>query len=216
MKVVVYGARGKAGSEIVQELLRRGHNVVAVTRTPGGTPQGATPVVDDASDPATIAEVVKGADAVVDALAPPPDDTDAVLGLTERLIHAIELDGGKAGGPRLLVVGGAASLSITSPEGKRVTLRESGHLPAQWIPIADSHIQLLANLRDNRTIDWTYFSPAAFFEVGPRKGTFRLGQDDLIVGEDGKSEISYADYAIAVVDELENPQYRNTRFTAAY
>ena len=136
--------------------------------------------------------------------------------MTERLIEGIKLAGGKHGGPRLLVVGGAASLYITGPDGKRVTLLDSGHLPAEWVPIASSHAKLLHQLRANQEIDWTYFSPAAFFEVGPRKGTFRLGKDDLIAGANGKSEISYADYAIAAVDELEKPQFRGTRFTIGY
>jgi hypothetical protein len=97
-----------------------------------------------------------------------------------------------------------------------VTLLDSGHLPAEWIPIATSHEKLLEKLRANEEIDWTYFSPAAFFEVGPRTGKFRLGKDDLVVGANGKSEISYADYAIAAVDELEKPQFGGARFTAGY
>lgn len=216
MKVVVYGARGKAGSEIGKELLRRGHEVVAVTRTPGGTPEGASAVVDDASDPKKIAEIVKGADALVQALMPPPDNTDEIVAVTDRLVGGIKLAGGKSGGPRLLVVGGAASLFITGPDGKRVTLLDSGHLPAEWVPIAASHGKLLEMMREHNDIDWTYFPPAAFFEVGPRTGKFRLGKDDLIAGPNGKSEISYADYAIAAVDELEKPEFRNTRFTVGY
>src|SRR5690349_11935981 len=102
MKVVVYGARGKAGSEIAKELVRRGHEVVAVTRTPGGTPDGAAGVVDDASEPKRIAEVVRGADAVVQALQPPPDNTDEMIAVTDRLVDGIKLAGGKSGGPRLL------------------------------------------------------------------------------------------------------------------
>jgi putative NADH-flavin reductase len=216
MRVIVYGARGKAGSEIAKELLRRGHEVVAVTRTPGGTPGGVTSAIDDGSDPAKIAEVVKGADAVVSAVAPPFEDTDEIIGMTDRLIEGVKLAGGKQAGPRLLIVGGAASLFITGPDGKRVTLLESGHLPAEWIPIATSHEKLLEKLRANEDVDWTYFSPAAFFEVGPRTGKFRLGKDDLVVGANGKSEISYADYAIAAVDELEKPQFRRARFTVGY
>jgi len=216
MKVVVYGARGKAGSEIAKELLRRGHEVLAVTRTPGGAPEGAVATIDDASDPKKIAEVVKGADAVVNAVQPPPDNTDELIAMNDRLVEGIKRAGGKNGGPRLLVVGGAASLYITGPDGKRVTLLESGFLPDQWVPIATSHGKLLEKLRANDEIDWTYFSPAGFFEVGPRTGKFRIGNDDLIVGENGKSEISYADYAIAAVDELEKPQFRSARFTVGY
>ena len=216
MKVVVYGAKGKSGVEIVKELVSRGHQVVAVTRHADYSAPGATSAVDDASHPDKIAAVVRGADAVVSALAPPMTDTDQIVGLTDRVVEGVSLAGGKNSGPRLLIVGGAGSLYVTGQDGKRVTLRDSGYLPAEWLPIVDSHIKVLDNLKKNQTIDWTYFSPAGFFEVGPRKGTFRLGKDDLIVGENGKSEISYADYAIAVADELEKPQFRGQRFTAAY
>jgi len=216
MTVVVYGARGKAGSEIAKELLRRGHEVVAVARTPGGAPEGAVNAIDDASDPAKIAEVVKGADAVVSAVMPPHDDADELIAVTDRIVEGIRRAGGKQTGPRLLVVGGAASLFIPAPNGGRVTLLDSGHLPAEWVAIATAHKTVLEKLRANAEIEWTYFSPAAFFQVGPRTGKFRLGSDDLIVGANGKSEISYADYAIAAVDELESPQHRGERFTAGY
>lgn len=216
MKVVVYGARGKAGTEISKELLRRGHEVVAVTRTPDGAPEGAANAIDDASDPEKIAAVVKGADAVVSAVMPPHDDSDELIGVTDRIVDGIRRAGGKQDGPRLLVVGGAASLFITGADGKRVTLLDSGYLPAEWVGIATAHKTVLEKLRANEAIDWTYFSPAAFFEVGPRTGTFRRGSEDLIVGANGKSELSYADYAIAAVDELEKPQHRGARFTVGY
>jgi len=216
MKVLVYGGRGKAGSEIVKELLRRGHQVVAVTRSAGGTPQGADAAMDDAGDAGRIAEIVRGADAVVNAILPPPGDTDQAIAINDRLIEAIRRTGGKKSGPRLLVVGGAASLYISTPDGKRVTLLESGHLPAEWVAVATTHGRLLEKLRATEDIEWTYFSPAAFFQPGPRTGTFRLGKDDLITGADGKSAISYADYPIAAVDELEHPNFRQTRFTIGY
>ena len=216
MKVVVYGARGKAGAEISKELLRRRHQVVAVTRTPGGTPEDAASAIDDASDPEKIATVVKGADVVVSALMPPHNNSGELVAVTDRIVDGIRRASGKQNGPRLLVVGGAASLFITGPDGKRVTLLDSGHLPAEWMAIAMAHKTVLEKLKANNEVDWTYFSPAGFFEVGPRTGRFRLGKDDLIVGANGKSEISYADYAIAAVDELEKPQHRGARFTVGY
>ena len=79
----------------------------------------------------------------------------------------------------------------------------------------DAHIQVLRNLKQS-SIDWTYFSPAAFFEPGERTGKFRLGKDDLITDAQGNSRISFEDYAIALVDELENPQQRRGRFTIGY
>ena len=80
----------------------------------------------------------------------------------------------------------------------------------------DAHIQVLRNLKQS-SIDWTYFSPAGFFEPGERTGKkFRLGKDALITDAQGNSRISFEDYAIALVDELENPQHRRDRFTIGY
>ena len=209
MKVVLYGATGKAGSVILKELVDRGHSVVAAARTPEKVQKlkNVTAVQDDLSNPVKTASIVKGADAVVSAYGPPPDDTTQIIGATNRLVQGIE----QAGGPRLIVVGGAGSLYVAPG----VTLRESGHLPKEWIPIVDAHFEVLRNLKQS-SIDWTYFSPAGFFEPGERTGKFRLGKDDLITDAQGNSRISFADYAIALVDELENAQHRRARFTIGY
>ncbi len=209
MKVTLYGATGKSGSRILTELVQRDHTVVAVARNTSTVP--ASPSVttkqDDLSNVDTIAAIIHGSDAVVSAYGPPPDDPDQVIAVTDRLVEAVE----KNGGPRLLVVGGAGSLLVAPG----VTLRESGHLPPEWVPIVDAHIAVLGDLR-NSSIDWTYFSPAAFFEPGERTGKFRLGKDDLISDEKGTSRISMEDYAIALVDELEKPQHHKARFTIGY
>jgi uncharacterized protein len=209
MRVVLYGATGKAGSVILKELVNRGHSVTAVARTPDKVQKlkNVSVVQDDLSDPTKIAGILKGADAVVSAYGPPPDKTTEIIGATDRLVQGIE----QAGGPRLIVVGGAGSLFVAPG----VTVRESGHLPKEWIPIVDAHIQVLRNLKQS-TINWTYFSPAGFFEPGERTGKFRLGKDDLITDAQGNSRISFEDYAIALVDELENPQHQRERFTIGY
>jgi uncharacterized protein len=209
MKVVLYGATGKAGSVILKELVDRGHTVVAAARAPEKVQKlkNVSAVQDDLSNPAKTANVVKDADAIVSAYGPPPDDTGRIIGATDRLVKGIQ----QAGGPRLIVVGGAGSLYVAPG----VTVRESGHLPKEWIPIADAHIQVLRNLKQS-SIDWTYFSPAGFFEPGERTGKFRLGKDDLITDAQGNSRISFEDYAIALVDELENPKHRRERFTIGY
>ena len=209
MKVILYGSTGKSGSAILKELVARGHTVVAAARQPEKVPKlkEVTAVQDDLSDSAKISSIVKGADAVVSAYGPPPEDTTQIVSATDRLVKGIL----EAGGPRLIVVGGAGSLFVAPG----ITLRESGHLPKEWIPIVDAHIQVLRNL-EKSSIDWTYFSPAAFFEPGERTGKFRLGKDDLITDPQGNSRISFADYAIALVDELEKPQYHTERFTIGY
>jgi len=127
--------------------------------------------------------------------------------VTERQIAAVK----KAGKVRLIVVGGAASLEVAPG----VTLLGSGHLPAQWVSIAASHEKAL-RMFEASDINWTYFSPAAFFEPGERTGKFRLGTNSLIVDSKGESRISLEDYAIALLDELEKPAHERGRFTIGY
>ena len=209
MHIALYGATGKAGSRILAELLARGHQVTAIARDPTklASQKGLTVVQGDVSSADAIAEKIKGADAVVDSYAPPADDTDQLLPVTTNFIHAVKL----AGVPRLIVVGGAGSLMVAPG----VTVIGSGHLPAEWMPIAVSHAEAL-KLLEQSEINWTYFSPAAFFVPGERTGKFRLGKNDLISNEQGESRISLEDYAIALVDELEEPKNEFARFTIGY
>lgn len=209
MRVVLFGATGRTGSRILEELLRRGHQVVAVARDTSklSPAENVSVAQDDLRDAGATAAVLRGADAAVSAYAPPPDNTDELLTVTKILIQAVK----QAGTPRLLVVGGAASLYVAPG----VTLLESGHLPEEWRAIALSHSKALELLRSS-DIDWTYFSPAAFLEPGARSGKFRLGKDDLIADAQGQSRISMEDYAIALVDELERPAHRKARFTIGY
>ena len=209
MHVVVYGATGNAGSEIVKELLARGHKVTGVARNLDKLPKldRLTGKTDDLSSVDAIAAIIHGADAVVTAYQPPPDNTDALIGATEREVAAVK----KAGGPRLLVVGGAGLLEVAPG----VTLIQSGHLPAEYLPIATSHEKALGVLKASG-INWTYLSPAAYFVPGERTGKFRLGTNNLIADEKGESRISFADYAIALVDEIEKPAHEKASFSVGY
>lgn len=117
-----------------------------------------------------------------------------------------------AGLARLLVVGGAASL-YAAP---RMRLFDSPNFPEAYRPEASAGIAFLEALRQSRELDWTFLSPSALFMEGPRTGSFRLGHDDLLVGAEGKSWISFADYAIAMLDEFEKPAHSRQRFTVGY
>ncbi|HBO3144305.1 NAD(P)-dependent oxidoreductase [Pseudomonas aeruginosa] len=216
MKVVVLAATGQAGRTIISELLSRGHEVTAVARTPEKLPSSINTVKDDLSSSDRVAEIIAGADAVVSAYGPPKDDkrffsdvsyTDQLATVTERLIEAVK----KAGAPRLVVVGGAGSLWF-SPG---VTVLKSGYWPDILAPIATSHMKAFAALRGS-DINWTYFSPPMKIEPGVRTGKFRLGNDDIIKDEQGRNWISFEDYAIALVDELEKPAHERARFTIGY
>lgn len=217
MKILLYGATGKAGSRILAELLARGHEVVAVVRHPAklSPKAGLTVQQGDLSHPAKIAEAIDGAEAVVSAYAPPPDKAGELAEVTKREIAAVQQVSQQASSPeyapRLVVVGGAGSLEV-APGKKLVDTKD---FPATWKPIALAHEKALDLLRAS-SIDWTYLSPAAFFAPGERTGKFRLGQDELLTAADGKSSISMEDYAIALVDELEQPQRRRQRFTVGY
>lgn len=213
MHIALYGATGHAGSRILTELLSRGHQVTAIVRNPAKlAPQpNLTIKQGDVASAAAIAANIKGADAVVSAYAPPQDNTDQILSVTQNFIDAIKQVGPSGKAPRFLYVGGAASLEVAPG----VTLLDSGHLPAQWQAIAKSHSDALALIKKS-DINWTSFSPAAFFEPGQRTGKFRLGKDQLITDEEGNSKISMEDYAIALVDELEKPLHERQRFTIGY
>ena len=210
MKVALYGATGKSGSRILKELVSRGHQVIAIVRNPAKLPQPGAGVVikqDDLSDPTKIAAAVNGADAVISAYAPPQGDVDAIVGVTQRQVEALN----HGSNVRLIVVGGAGGLNVAPG----VTLIDSGYLPEPYLPIAKAHTQALNVLRES-TIDWTYLAPAAYFEPGTRTGKFRLGTDELIANEQQESRISMEDYAIALVDELEKPKHRRQRFSIGY
>ncbi len=202
MKIAVLGASGRAGSEIVREAAARGHDVLAIARNPEKIPaiDGVTSKTGDASDPEALATLIAGSDAVISAL---HFDISA-----ETLLSAIR----KAGVPRLLVTGGAASLEVAP--GQR--LIDSPEFPEEWKPFAMGGIIFLDALRQIDDVDWTFFSPAALIFEGPRTGTYRPGTDQLVTDESGESRISFADYAIAMVDELEAHKHSRARFTAAY
>ncbi len=209
MNVVVYGATGRAGSRIVQELVSRGHKVTAVARDQSKLQlvDGFIGKEDDLADATKTAEVIRGADAVISAYAPPQGDENELVNVTEREIEAVE----KAGVPRFLMVGGAGGLEVKPG----VPLIESGQLPEPWIAIAKAHGGAFDALRRS-SIDWTYLAPSIYFEPGERTGKFRLGKDNLLFSDKGESRISMEDYAIAMVDELEQGQHRKQRFSVGY
>ncbi|HEY2040479.1 MAG TPA: NAD(P)-dependent oxidoreductase [Edaphobacter sp.] len=209
MNVIVYGATGNSGSEIVKELLRRGHKVTGVARHVEKLKdeEGVTAKADDLSNPTAIASVIEGADVVVSAYQPPADNTDALIDVTKREVEAVK----KAGVPRLVVVGGAGQLEVAPG----VTLIKSGHLPQEYIPIAVSH-EKAAEVLKGSDINWTYIAPAAFFVPGERTGKYRTGTNNLITDAKGESKISFADYAIALVDEIEKPAHERALFSVGY
>jgi uncharacterized protein len=208
MNVVLYGASGMIGSRILKELLHRGHTVTAVVRNPERvTALGAYIVLGDILDPTTVAETAKGREAAISAYSPPRDDSAALWAATHSLLSGLTT----AGVRRLIFVGGAGSLEAAPG----VQLVDTPAFPAEWKPIANAHRDALALLKSSN-LDWTYFSPAGLIQLGLRTGKFRLGGTQLVTDAKGESRISAEDYAIALVDELENPQHIRQQFTIAY
>lgn len=203
MKVAHVGATGKIGSKIVAELLSRGHTVTAISRHPEKSPAHAnvTGVAGNVSDPDALALAIKGHEAVISSV---PFDP----GTSPKLLDAVR----KSGVKRYITVGGAGSLEA-SP-GKLV--KDDPNIPPEWMPAINEGSALLKLLRADQQLDWTFFSPAIFIGPGERTGKFRLGGDQVVTAADGKSSISYDDYAIALVDELEKPRHVRKRFTIGY
>jgi putative NADH-flavin reductase len=209
MKIALCGGTGQAGSRILKELLDRGHTVIAIVRDPAKVkPQpGLTAVKGDVTDEASIVAASTGADALVSAYGPGPEHPELLVPATEHLLSAAR----NCGVPRFLFVGGAGALEVAPG----VTLIDSGHLPAEWLPIAQAHADALALARSSN-VNWTSLAPSAFFEPGQRTGKFRLATDSLIMDDKQQSRISFEDFAIALVDELERPKHEGQRFTVGY
>lgn len=213
--VVLIGASGFVGTAILEELLNRGYCVTAVVRNPEKVTirnANLSVVKADVSDVNTLAAVCKGKDAVVSAYNPGwanPDIYEETLKNYPLILEAVR----KSGVKRLLCVGGAGTL-FCAP-GIRVV--DSGAIPAEFMGGAKSLGEFYLNtLCNEKEIDWVFFSPAGSLEPGKRTGKFRLGKDDLIVDETGKSHISVGDYALAMVDELEQANHHRERFTIGY
>ena len=207
MKVLVYGASGNSGSRIVDELLRRGHQVTAVARNLSQWPATVAQRLDDLSKVETIAAIIAGAEVVVSAYRAPTDAPDALIGVTQRLIAAVEGNGNT----RLLVVGNTAVLELAPG----VSLFAAGRVPAAWMVFAAAHARALS-LLDASAINWTYFSPAADFVPGLRTGKFRIGGKAFSAEAGGESRISFEDYAVALVDEIELPAHERQVCSIAY
>ena len=209
MNVVLFGASGMIGSRILDELVRRGHTVTAVVRHPEKVQPagGVTAVRGDVTDPAIVAVLAKGADAAISAYSPPQSEPSTIVNAARSLLTGLT----EAGVRRLIVVGGAGSLEVAPG----VQLVDAPSFPSEWKGIALAHRDVLPVLK-GADLDWTYFSPAALIEPGQRTGKFRLGGTRLVANDRGESKISAEDFAVALVDELEQPRYVRQQFTAAY
>jgi putative NADH-flavin reductase len=215
LKITVYGGSGAIGSRIVAEAVARGHQVTLVDRKPKpeAAPRGVKVLQGDVFDGADVGRNIAGQDVVVTAIAARPTPTrDFYQRLVKTVVEAQRAQ--KGARTRYLVVGGAGSLEVEP--GKRWVDTLPSTVPDavknEVLSMADS----LTYLRSVTDTPWTFFSPAMNIAPGVRTGRFRLGGDQMVRDEKGESRISMEDYAVAMLDEIEKPQFMNRRFTVGY
>jgi putative NADH-flavin reductase len=213
MKLAIIGANGNIGSRISEEALNRGHSVTGIARNPDSAIKNEkiTWIKANALDSDALATAIRGHDAVICAFGidwSRPETYSQFGDVSNSLISAAK----KSGVNRMIIVGGAGSLEIAPG----VQLVDTPQFPEQWRAGASEQRKSLAIFRNEKDLAWTFFSPAIIIEPGPRTGIFRLGKDNPVFDENGKSEISYDDYALALIDELEKPRFIRQRFTIGY
>ncbi|MFC5147558.1 NAD(P)-dependent oxidoreductase [Streptomyces aureoversilis] len=211
-KIALFGATGTIGSRVLREALDRGHQVTAVVRDPAKVTEkheNLTVATGDVLDPASVQAVAEGQDVVVSAVGggDGPGHLATIEPAAKSLVAGVRAVGDKA--PRLIAVGGAGSLR--TPDGKQVWDAEG--LPEFVLQIMHAHGDALDYYRTVTDVRWTNLSPAGLIEPGERTGTYRTALDDLVVGANGTSRISAEDYAVALVDEIEEANHIGERFT---
>ena len=213
MKIALFGATGHVGHAILDEALARGADVTAIVRDPSrlANPDPRVKVATgDIAKPETWMDAVRGSDVVIVSISARRDGSnDAIPAQAAAVLDNLS----KAGVKRLVWVGGAGSLE-TAP-GVRVV--DDPNFPDAWKAEALGQAKALDVFRQHKSdVEWTYISPAALLEDGPRTGKYRVGGDQLLVDAHGKSHISVADYAAALLDRVEKNDARRQRITVAY
>lgn len=214
-EIALIGASGYVGTAILNEALIRGHRVTAIVRHPEKVLIRDSHLKvrkGDALQEKEIAGLTQEMDAVISAYNPGwtnPDMYDNLQSAYRAILAGVK----RAGVKRLLIAGGAGTLLVN--DSQRVM--DEPDIPSRLLPgikgIADVYYHILL---PEKELDWVYFAPAANLEPGQRTGHFRLGKDRLITGADGESRISVEDYALAMIDELEDEVHHRERFTIGY
>lgn len=203
MKIAIVCANGKAGQLIAKEAVERGHEVTAVVRGENRS-VAQNVIVKDLFD--LTADDLAGFDVVVNAFGAWTPESIPQIGNSEK--HLADVLEGT--GTRFYMVGGAGSLFTNAEHTQTVDMGPD--FPEDWKPLSASHGRALADLRERKELDWTYVSPACDFQAeGERTGKYVLGGEELTVNERGESVISYADYAIAMVDLVESGEHAGER-----
>ena len=213
MKLILFGATGHIGRGILDEALARGHDVTAIVRDASRLTlqhDRLHVAVGSVEQTAIWLAYAKHADAVIASLSARRDgDQEVIPAAAQTLLDT--LDGTRL--KRLLWVGGAGSLEVAPG----VKVIDDPHFPAAWKPEAQAQARALEVFRASKAdVDWTYISPAALIEDGERSGTYRVGGEQLLLDAKGVSRITVADYAMALLDQLDNKDVFKKRITVAY
>lgn len=205
MKIAVVAANGREGQLVVKEAVERGHDVTAIVRGDNKT-VAKNVVVKDLFDP-TAADLA-GFDVVVDAFGAWTPET--LSQHSSSLKHLCNILSGTD--TRLIVVGGAGSLYV-NPE-HTMQVKNLPTFPDEFKPLAEAQGKALEELRERSDVKWTFISPASDFQAdGERVGSYELAGEEFTANAEGQSYISYADYAIAVVDEAEQAAHVGERIS---
>ncbi|MEO4054956.1 NAD(P)H-binding protein [Solibacillus sp. CAU 1738] len=206
MKIGIIAASGKAGSHILREALMRNHDATAIVKNKATLKEPVTTIEKDLFD--LTATDIESFDYVVNAFAPANGEEHLHVDAGKHLISILQPTNTK-----LFVVGSAGCLFVDRDQ--TVRLLEISDYPEHLATVAKYQLQNLENLR-NSTVQWTFLSPSAMFDSeGPRTGHYVLGKEHLVVNSQLNSYISYADFAVAVIDEIENANHVNKVFTVA-
>ena len=211
--IVLFGSTGMIGQRILAEASSRGHKVTAVVRETSRTGEHRANLsyrTGDIFKPDQIAAAAVDHDVVVSAYGPGTGDASLIVKAAHSLIEGLT----RVEPIRLIVVSGAGSLEVKPG----VQLVDTPDFPAAWKPAALAHREALDVFRKAgfAEFDWTAISPSAVIEPGTRTGHYRTATDQLIVDAKGVSRISAEDFAVAMIDEIENPKFDGKRFTVGY
>lgn len=213
MKIALIGATGFVGSNILKELANRNHEITAIARNPK-TGSNANWIAADIFDTDALAEILKGNDIVISAYNPGwtnPNIYDDFIEGSKSIQEAVK----KSGVKRFITIGGAGSLFV-APNLQAV---DTPDFPKEYHAGATAARDYLNILKEEKELDWAFFSPAFEMHQGittGRTGNYRLGLENPVFDENQRSILSGEDLAVVIADEAENPKHHQIRFTAAY
>ena len=213
MKITVLGGGGDVGSRIVKEAIERNHKVTAISRKKSSLrhlPVQVEKLAHEIISSECIAKLTKGSDLIISALRPTDGREELLVSFTKMALNAaVSLK------IPIIIIGGAARLKIPGQNNFTV-LTKPNFLPEEVKAIAHACQTQFELCQSNKVASWTYISPPAMLLPGNKTGTFRTGKDTLLIDKNGDSKISMEDFAMAILNEVENPQHPQRAFTVAY